>query len=262
MIPCLKAERLGIELDWQDCRPHAPPLLTDQEVHLWLFPLQLGDEQVEHALELLNNTQRDKYFRRKTPQLKQTYIAGRYYLMTLLAAYQKIDPQEIQLSYSRLNKPYLNPNPLDLQFNFTDTTMQKGNIGLFAFARNHAIGVDIEAFSRRSNFAAIVNRRFSQAETAYVTRADGSVDARRFLAYWTRKEAYGKAIGQGINFNMRETDLASPGLFELNFSARNNPQQQFRLRQIQIDNDLIVTLVNASHQNLPIQAFRAENQAP
>lgn len=248
-------EQIGKTLEWQTADSSSPPSLLENQLHLWLVPLSLDSEQHESALELLNDTQRDKYQRRATPALKQAYLAGRYHLMNMLGGYNCTPAQQVRINYGRLNKPYLNPNPSDIQFNFTDTLIDENSVALLAFTRFNAVGVDIESLSRRSNFAAIVKKRFTPAETSYVTQNDGSIDARRFLAYWTRKEAYGKATGQGINFKMNEIDLASPNSFDLKFEDKDQPAQPFSLQQIQIGEDLISSVVHQGHQNIEIKGF-------
>lgn len=261
-MPTISTEQLGEHYDWLPTAPQQAPALGTEEIHIWQCPLQLNRQQHELALTYLNDTQRDKYARRATDELKQSYLAGRYFLMTLLASYSNLAPTAVQLSYSRLNKPYLNPNPLGLEFNFTDTRYDGESIGLFAFAREHAVGVDIECLARKSDAATIVKRRFSAAESAYVTASNGEIDQRRFLAYWTRKEAYGKAAGKGINFRMRDTDLASPGSYQLSFTEPDPPHNAYRLHQVQLNEHLIAALVSEGHQSMAISAFRSADQMP
>ncbi|MBT8115080.1 MAG: 4'-phosphopantetheinyl transferase superfamily protein [Arenicella sp.] len=251
-----------MQLEWRTHSIFKPPPLGEDEVHLWCAPLALDHSLVAVAMSLLNDVQRDKYHRRATTDLQQAYLAGRYYLMHLLAGYAGVAPDQVLLSYSALNKPYLNPNQHDLQFNFTDTVCQGRSWGLFAFSRKHEIGVDIECLSRRSDFKAIVKRRFSPAEANFVRHNDESVNDARFLAYWTRKEAFGKAIGRGISFTMRDVDLASPGEFKLQFITNGDPSLPFQLLQIQIEQELISALVVSGHQPLSIRAFNCSNQIP
>ena len=236
--------------------------LSTQEVHLWCLPLTLDSAERALAISWLNAKQRDKFERRLTPQLQQTYLAGRYFMLRLLSAYTNVHPGSVRISYSRLNKPFLASNHHNIEFNYSDTVTAEGNIGLFALSRTRAVGVDIESLSRRTNFAPIVAKRFSAAESAYVTAPDGEVNAERFLAYWTRKEAYGKATGKGINFTMRELDLASPTRFELDFMSDEKPARPFRLQQIQLQNEYIAALVHETHQPLEINAFMSDAHMP
>lgn len=255
-------EQLGHILEWQTAEADDAPDLQSNEVHLWKFDLVLNREESELALQFLNDIQRDKYHRCNTAQLKQSYLAGRFHLMRLLGAYTGTTAQEAKLSYSRLNKPHLVSNLKNLEFNYTDTTENQNTIGLFAVTHNNGVGVDIEARSRQGNFLAIARKRFSDQELDYVTNSDGQIDSQRFLCIWTRKEAYGKATGEGINFKMRNMNLASSGAFELNFLADMDHSPPFRLQQFHVGERYIAALVHQSHQPLSIKAFKSANHIP
>ena len=255
-------EQLGHILKWQTAKTGSTPDLKPNELHLWKFDLKLNDSESALALQFLNDIQRDKYLRRRTPQLKEAYLAGRFHLMQLLAAYGGTAPHEINLDYSRLNKPRLAPNLRNLEFNYTDTRENENSIGLFAITFNNAIGIDIEARSRRSDFLSIASKRFSEQELDYVTNTEGQIDAQRFLCIWTRKEAYGKATGKGINFKMRNMNLASSGAFELNFLADEDTSPPFRLQQFHVGQRYIAALVHQGHQPLSIKAFKSANHTP
>ncbi len=246
---------LGLQLDWQAVPFNQNLSLEKDELHVWCVPLKLKAGQVEQAVSLLNETQHDKYQRRAVQQQQISYLAGRFYLNYLLCAYTGCQNQKIELSYGRLKKPHLSNNPQQLHFNYTDTVIGNRAWGLFAFARHAEVGVDLESLERRSKFDIIAGRRFSSAEQNFVREADGSINPHRFLAIWTRKEAYGKATGRGINFVMRELDLASPGLHELNFTDNSRPALPFNLTQIQIEPDLISAVVVEGHEPRRLQAF-------
>ena len=81
------------------------------------------------------------------------------------------------------------------------------------------------------------------------------------MAIWTRKEAYGKAIGKGINFQMNQRNLVNEDFkkspFHYNF---NDGEEDWRLLQIQPDPRFIATVVHQSHQELLIKAFNRPYQ--
>jgi len=251
---------LGKKPDWASTSLAKIPPIEHNELHLWWLPLCLNGQQCQTAETLLSDIQRDKYARRATPELKHAYLAGRYYLLNLLGAYAGCAPDEVMLSYSRLNKPSLSLHDKDIEFNFTDTSVNNQAFGFFAFTKGKAVGVDIEARSRRSDFATIVARRFTPAERDFVTDpASNSINPERFLAIWTRKEAYGKATGVGINFQMNERDLASQS-HELNFWDKQD--KPWHLEQFELGEELIAAVVHAAHQSLSIKAWNSLNQIP
>ncbi|GHA03443.1 hypothetical protein GCM10008090_10660 [Arenicella chitinivorans] len=245
-------ELLGTNLTWQSIVHPSVPNLEADELHLWWLPLSLSEQQQGDALTLLSDIQRDRYLRRRAGDAQEAYLAGRYYLLNLLAAYTTTTPNAVQLSYSSMNKPSLSHKEHDLHFNFTDTQHQSQRHGLFAFCRRREVGVDIESYARKNNFAAIAADRFTNAEQQFVTR-NGDVDARRFLAIWTRKEAFGKATGKGINFKMNEQDLSNGDAQALNFFDPQN--RAWRLQQFALGDDLISAVVHAGHTPLRIRAF-------
>lgn len=248
---------IGIRPNWQSGSINAVPALRQNELHIWWLPLSINTEQTHEAQQLLNDIQRDKLARRKNQQLKSAYLAGRYYLFKLLAGYMKVPANEILLNYSRLNKPFISDSAANLHFNFTDTIVKQQSHGVFAFSHNDEVGVDIEARSRRSNFELIAERRFTENEKAFVTE-NGEVNPDKFLAVWTRKEAFGKATGRGINFQMNEQDLASDDKTELDFFDLE--QRAWRLLQLELGDDLIACVVHAGHQPLSLKTFNFSNE--
>lgn len=254
------SETLGHCPNWQKVLLTTPPILEADEVHIWWLPLTLTAQQSEEALGLLSELQRDKYHRRATQDLKHAYLAGRYYLLHLLGAYSKQSAKEVQLSYSRLNKPRLSDPKLDIDFNYTDTYGTHHSVGVFAFSKGRSLGVDIESRARDIDVRKIVEKRFSKQEQAFV-RAAGGVNRERALSIWTRKEAYGKATGNGINFKMNAENLVYSdtqniaGESNFSFAFNDSADQPWRCEQFQLGDEFIACVVHAGHQKLTFKTF-------
>lgn len=181
----------------------SPPLQLGQ-VHLWWVSLDISEQQEKQFSEELNDRQRQKVERLQGAELKKFYIAGRGYLNQLLKHYvckssDSINSTEsinsIALDFGEQGKPFLRNNPNDLCFNFTDTC----GYGLFAFALSSELGIDLENSERQGNFKRIVERRFAPQEQYLQDKPMPD-----FLRCWTRKEAFGKAVGTGLNYPLRE----------------------------------------------------------
>jgi len=252
-------EHYGLRPNWQQPKGKKHPDLSNNSIHLWWLPLQLNDKQEYIALSLLSDIQRDKYHRRRTIPLQKTYLAGRYYLLNLLSKYTKQDADKILLSYSSLNKPYLSNDEHDIQFNFTDTNFHNQSHGLFVFCKKRPVGVDIESLNRKANFSAISTQRFTPAEQEYVNNRHGNIDQKRCLSIWTRKEAYGKAVGKGINYKMNQVDLVENDAYDINLNIEH---QDWRLIQLQLNDELISCVVHQGHQSLDILTFNSANHLP
>ncbi len=257
-------QALGQTLNWRAASTQSIPSLGHDEVHLWWLPLVLSEAQKKPALALLSDIQRDKYGRRATADLKHAYLAGRYYLLHLLAAYSNGDADQVELSYSRLNKPSLSNADLGIEFNFTDTSGADSNYGLFAFTLGRQIGVDIENRARNIDLSNVARRRFTPAEQDYVA-ATGEVDKEKALSIWTRKEAYGKATGKGINFKMNEENLVLRGTHAnlndtlFSFAFDDSHAKTWRCEQFQLGDEFIACVVHDGHQKLNFKTFSSLN---
>lgn len=64
------------------------------------------------------------------------------------------------------------------------------------------VGVDVQELH---SYSAKFRRILSEPERLWVEEADSDS---RFTAVWTRKEAYGKALGVGIAYSMEKTDFS------------------------------------------------------
>lgn len=247
-------EKFGKNLSWNEGSIDSFPQLNEDDLHLWWLPLQLDGAQAEKALSLLSDIQRDKYHRRATPQLQKIYLAGRYYLLNLLGAYTSLAASDVLLSYSRLNKPSLSDPSLGVEFNFTDTE----GYGVFAFSKFRQVGIDIESRNREINLKAIAERRFTPTELDFVYQ-NGQLNRQRCLGIWTRKEAFGKATGRGINFQMNQRNLYDGGdggdAHECKF--QDDDGTNWRCLQLQLGDKFISSVVHEEHQELTLKAFKS-----
>ncbi len=87
----------------------------------------------------------------------------------------------------------------NLSFNLSHTA----DLAVFAIGRGRAVGVDIEALARRPPSVRMIARTLNPGELARVMRAGGRERTEAFLRYWTIKEAYTKALGVGLAFDLR-----------------------------------------------------------
>ncbi len=73
------------------------------------------------------------------------------------------------------------------------------DLALYAFTRGRAVGVDVERLRELSDVAAMARRFFSAREVAALQAAPAERRETVFLEIWTRKEAYIKALGEGLS---------------------------------------------------------------
>lgn len=246
------AQGFGKQLDWQNVSAIEVSPLADNEVHIWWVPMDIGKKLQHQFLPLLSDAQKTKLERLPTDKLKTRYIAGRGYLASLVAAYIDIKPAEVKFQFGKLGKPFLHKALGELHFNFSDTSSPNlGGMGLFGFSKRHELGVDLEWAGRTGRFQQIMKRRFSESEQHLLNSQSEAEQSAHFLSCWTRKEAYGKALGLGIRYPMREIDLCN----DCKDPILQLSETDWTIQQLALPDNFIGCLVNQGVKALPAKAY-------
>jgi 4'-phosphopantetheinyl transferase len=126
--------------------------------------------------------------------------AARSALERLLRQYAGGAPFEIETG--RHGKPFAPALPW-LDFNLSHA----GSHMALAFARNQALGIDIEDCSRKLSVEALSERFFSASEATALARMVPEGRKAAFLQLWTHKEAVLKALGEGLSFGLDRVEF-------------------------------------------------------
>lgn len=107
--------------------------------------------------------------------------------------------------YLEHGKPVLvnDVNHTDIKFNVSHSH----DLALIAVAQKQNIGIDIEKINHEANHQALMTRFFSKAEQSEFQAIPKINKARIFCACWTRKEAFIKAIGDGVSYGLDSFDV-------------------------------------------------------
>ncbi|MEM1369698.1 MAG: 4'-phosphopantetheinyl transferase superfamily protein [Cyanobacteria bacterium P01_H01_bin.15] len=166
-------------------------------VEVWRAPLRVSQQQQAEFNALLCEPERSRAERFKFPVHRDRFIVAHGILRVLLGRYMKQLPEGIEFVSGHRGKPFLGPKsqfgPEPLYFNISHS----GDWGLFAFARQ-PVGVDLEA-SRQTDVLTLAQRFFSRDEAEALTKLSDSEQLSVFYQFWTGKEAFLKATGDGIS---------------------------------------------------------------
>lgn len=176
------------------------PLATppDGTVHLWYATLDSLARRRDELNELLDPAEQERTRRFRFDADRERFILGHGLLRSLLGKYLERDGSLVRMARGDFGKPYLERK--DLRFSFSDT---KDAI-LIAFANGMEIGADIETMHRSVDHDAVSSHYFTAPEVREIQAAGPGAGAkRRFLEFWTRKEAVLKASGVGIMEDLR-----------------------------------------------------------
>ena len=78
-----------------------------------------------------------------------------------------------------------------------------GNRALLAFARDTALGVDLESISQRHDLEGLVKMCLASSERDRWERVGSEDRLREFIRLWVSKEAFVKAVGRGIGVGIK-----------------------------------------------------------
>jgi 4'-phosphopantetheinyl transferase len=187
-------------------RVEASLSLPEDEVQLWRIDLEAVGADESLWQRTLSSDELDRASRFHFPRDRQRFASSRSLLRILLAGYLVTDPARVNFSYSKNGKPSLGPahEGSNVKFNISHS----GGITLLAFTRGREIGVDVEQVRSDFDVQAIARRFFSPREQNQLADlpVEKSVDA--FFRCWTRKEAYIKAIGDGLSLPLNQFDVS------------------------------------------------------
>ena len=168
------------------------PALIKGEIHLWSISLDANTELIEHCKLALTNSELNKIHFFKFPKIQNNYIISQGILRHLLSYYLNIAPEKIQLGRHRKGKP-LSLDESSLFFNMSNS----GNLCVYAFSRDNEIGIDLECIRDLPDLDQLINKNFTENERLFINK-NKKERLKRFFLFWTIKESYLKAVGEGM----------------------------------------------------------------
>ena len=181
-----------MQINW----PPGPqnPQLASGTVHVWAAALDAGPERLAACARLLAADERERAGRFHFARDRDAYIAGRGMLRLLIGRYLARAPETLDISYSDYGKPCLAGG--ELRFNLAHSA----GLALYAFAAHTELGVDVEAERDLPDALPIARRFFSAAEYDALRALPPDEQPAAFFRCWTRKEAFIKAVGEGLSY--------------------------------------------------------------
>ena len=165
--------------------------MTRGLLDLWTIPLSPAPPELEQLLSA-DEFERANRFRFK--HLRDSFVAARTGLRRILSTYTTQTPAAIRFELGIRSKPRLFPHT-GLEFNLSHS----GHLALLAVTVDTEIGVDIEAHRPMPDLFDIAQRFFCPEECADLEAVMPDRRMEAFFRCWTRKEAYIKAIGEGLH---------------------------------------------------------------
>ena len=201
----------------------APPqelVLADDEVHVWCGILDLSESLINKFMNTLSEDEQNRANRFYFLRDKNRFVAARGMLREILSFYLGGKPNTIQFQYSLYGKPSLHPyfnehisppKSSEIKFNVSHSNA----IALFGITKYRQIGIDVEYTKPLPDMDKVAERFFGFQENLKYQQLPKKQKLTGFYHCWTRKEAFIKAIGEGLSYPLDQ--------FEVSFLPNEKP---------------------------------------
>lgn len=216
-----------LELLWEPLLE--PPALGADDVHVWAAALDGPAAEDADSWATMSADEQARALRFRFERDRRHYVAARSRLRKLLASYTGRPPAELQFAYGAYGKPALREG--GPAFNLSHSR----GLALIAVSLAPAVGVDVEFC--RADFASLPVARqfFSAAEVAAWCRLPQTAQVEAFFRCWTRKEAFVKALGEGLSYPLKDFEVSlAPGEPAALLRVRSDPAavQRWQLTEL------------------------------
>lgn len=166
------------------------------QVHVWIAePGQVHSPRLLEAYRaLLDEQEQQRHLRFRFEHLRLLYLVAHALVRTTLSRYEPLEPAAWRFLAGARGRPEVAPGLPRLRFNLSHTE----GMAVCAVAREEDIGVDVEDSERRGQTAEIAEHYFAPSEVAALRALPPEQQRPRFFEYWTLKESYIKARGEGL----------------------------------------------------------------
>jgi 4'-phosphopantetheinyl transferase len=167
--------------------------LTDRIVEVWCISTVVSSAACGQFFAVLNADERDRARQFRFDHLRSSFVAARGALRVLLGRYLNATPNCINFNYGSRGKPSLGTQAR-IQFNVSHS----GALAVMVFTLDCDLGVDVEQIRPLPDIQEIATQFFCVDEAAELMSLTAHERERAFFLCWTRKEAYIKAVGDGL----------------------------------------------------------------
>lgn len=237
--------------------------LAPGEIHIWRASQTVEPAVLARLHAPLDADEKARAERFVFQRDRDRFIAAHGILRELLAGYIGCAPAGIGFDYGPQGKPSLRPTDSTasrtadatsrfdrartvsrVRFNMSHSQ----GLAAFAFALDRELGIDVELIRADFGGEDIAKRYFSRDEVAELMSLPPEMRAEAFFLCWSRKEAYIKARGQGLQIPLTSFSVSlTPGAPE---RLRADDASRWELRSFQPHEDYAGALIaEAAHSS-------------
>lgn len=194
--------------------------LAENRIETFLLPITNWDFShlpPSKISTLLSPSEKERFQRFRPQSKKNEFIASRLLLRFLLASYTDCDIDQTEAIPDEMGRPFWFENgaPVTLYFSLSHTK----NLICCTISKCRETGCDIESLERRKYQGDLTKRVMSKEELSVYHHLPAEKQSVFFYRSWTLKEAYVKAVGQGMRISFTSLSFTSKALQQETFTV-------------------------------------------
>jgi 4'-phosphopantetheinyl transferase len=184
--------------------------LGQDDVHVRIASLDYRQSERSFFKSILAADEINRANRFHFQRDRERFVAGRGLLRVILSSYVGVPPDEIIFTYGSQGKPELRRQVghAVIRFNLAHSD----GTAIYAITQDRPVGVDIEWVTDNFPVESVAEHFFSTIEVAALRSLPPHMQRVAFFKCWTRKEAFIKALGDGLSCPLSDFDVSvTPG---------------------------------------------------
>lgn len=186
-------------------------------ISLYHYSLDQPSQVIDHFLTFLSEDEIQKAHRFVFKKDQYASIISRGLVRCLVAEQLECHPSAVVFQYTPAGKPFVASCFQQPQVYFN--VSHSADVVIIGLCLDREMGVDIELCRDHSDRMDLAEHYFHPQEVENLRLLPREAQNEMFYAYWTRKEAYLKATGEGIGgSDLRELNVSrSPTYFDCDY---------------------------------------------
>ncbi len=219
-----------------------------ESVHIWLVDTDKLEHNQKVLSDILSIDEIERVNKFVFDKDKKQQIISRGILRLLLSRYINLGPESIRFSTIKKGKPILNHSEYqNIKFNLSHS----GKYIVYAIAGNREVGIDIEYMKDINDFDQIIERFSSKKEAKEYLELPIEIRKRAFFTWWTRKEAFIKALGEGLYMPLDQFSVSPNPNIKSTIEIHNGSINggQWVLEDVDIEDSNYVSTIVFNNEN-------------
>ncbi|MBK8983267.1 MAG: 4'-phosphopantetheinyl transferase superfamily protein [Ignavibacteria bacterium] len=229
--------------------------LNCNDVHIYRIIISEHTGSIPQFKNILSGDEIKKADRFKFTKDFQSYTISRSFLRNILSQYINLNPAEIKFSYTETGKPFIENSKI--HFNLSHS----GDRCIIAVSLTAGTGVDIEKVRDSEDLIIIAERYFSETEIIYLKNFQEKEVTNNFFRIWTLKEAFIKAIGEGLSFRLKDFSVTdrTGNIPVLSFNnTSSHSEKNWSLQILESESDYVSSFaINSDNVNIIYKKYPA-----